>query len=234
MTLDAHKNGNTDGNISKATGLFVLQKFRFFSKAQAIASIASIIILVLALLTLWVGHGLSQIPEDTVMVREITIATPPPPPPPPVVQQQAVVAPVTVQVEGAGASIQMVKVVQNITIDKPDMPDFTPQENQWQSLEVDWDAFDLSDLDGLPRLLTILKVTLPKSLTRKGIKKVKVAFELVIDEQGKATLVKIVTNPYPQLESEIKNLVRRIRFTPPQKDGQPARAKFILPVDIGS
>ncbi|WP_133469680.1 energy transducer TonB [Paraglaciecola marina] len=224
----------SNGNSGKATALFLINNFRFFSKAQAIASIASIIILVLALLTLWIGHGLSEMPEDTVVVREITIATPPPPPPPPVVQQRAVQAPVTVQVEGAGASIQMVKVVQDITIDKPDMPDFTPQETQWQSLEVDWDAFDLSDLDGLPTLLTTLKVTLPKSLTRKGIKKVKVEFELVIDEQGKATLVKIVTNPYPQLESEIKNLVRRIRFTPPQKDGQPARARFALPVDIGS
>ncbi|MEP2652494.1 MAG: energy transducer TonB [Paraglaciecola sp.] len=230
MTSVAQPNGNN----GKVNGSFLFNNVRLVAKPQAIASVASFIILVLALLTLWVGHGLSQMPEDTVMVREITIATPPPPPPKPVVQQQAIDAPITVQIEGAGASIQMVKVVQDITIDKPDMPDFSPQETQWQSLEVDWDAFDLSELDGLPTLLTILKVTLPKSLTRQGIKKVKVAFELVIDEQGKATLVKIVTNPYPQLESEIKNLVRRIRFTPPQKDGQPARVKFVLPVDIGS
>ncbi|MDO6567711.1 energy transducer TonB [Alteromonas sp. 1_MG-2023] len=218
----------------KTNASFKVKRFRFVSKTQAMASVASIIILSLALLTLWVGHGLSETPEKTVMVRELTVATPPPPPPPPVVQQQAEQAPVTVQVEGAGASVQMVKVTQEIVIDKPDMPNFKPQETQWQSLEVDWDALELSDLDGLPSLLTILRVKWPKSLSRKGIKKALVKLDVIIDEHGQVSLVDIVSNPYPQLESEIKSLVRRTKFTAPQKDGQPARARFIWPVEISS
>ena len=210
-------------------------RFKLPSRQRLIASVASIVILSLALFVLWFGQGLSQMPDDTVTVREISVsAPPPPPPPPPVVQQQAVQTPITLQIEGAGPSIQMAEIDQNIEIDKPDMPELAPQNTQWQSLEVDWDAFDLNELDGFPTLLTMLRVKFPKSLSRKGVKTVLVKLDVVIDQQGKVSLVKIISNPHPELEGEIQKLVSNSKFTAPQKDGQPARARFVWPVEIGS
>jgi outer membrane biosynthesis protein TonB len=195
----------------------------------------SSIILFLALLTLWLGHWWQAKPSETVDIREVSLVAPPPPPPPPPTMQQAVVeTPVNLQVQGAGPSIQMIKIEQQIEAIKPDVPSIDTTQTEWQSLEINWDAFDLNDLDGLPVLLSPLRVTFPKSLTRKGIRKVLVKLDVVISEQGQATLINIVSNPHPELISEIQRLVRNSRFTAPQKDNQSVRARFIWPVEIES
>ena len=208
---------------------------RWPSKQLLIASLASIGILSLALLFLLIGQWLPSEMVEKIEIREIAIlSTPPPPPPPPTVQQQAVNTPVSLQVQGAGPSLEMIKITQKIDISKPDVPTVTPQQTQWQSLEVDWNAFDLNDLDNLPTLLTPLRITFPKSLSRKGIRQVLIKLDVAINEQGQVTLISIIDNPHPELVTEIQRLVRNSRFTAPQKDNQPVRARFIWPVDIES
>lgn len=206
------------------------------SRHQLQAMLLSIAILTLALLTLWLGHWWqANKPADTIEIREVALVTPPPPPPPPPTMQQAVIdTPVNLQIQGAGPSIQMVKVEQRIEAIKPDMPIIDTSKTQWQPLEVNWDAFDLNDLDGLPVLLSPLRVMFPKSLTRKGIHKVLVKLDVMINEQGQATLINITSNPHPELISEIQQLVRNSRFTAPTKDNQSVRARFIWPVEIES
>ncbi len=208
---------------------------RWPSSKQLSASLLSVLILSLALGTLWLGQWLTAQTDEKVEIRQLALMVPPPPPPPPpAVQQQLVETPISLQVPGAGPSIQMAKIEQRIDPVKPDMPAIDTSKTQWQSLEIDWNAFDLNDLDGLPALLTPLRVTLPKSLTRRGIKRVLVKLDIVIDEQGQINLINIVENPHPELISEIKRLVRDSRFTAPQKDNQPVRARFIWPVDIAA
>lgn len=208
---------------------------RWLSRQQVSASLLSVGVLSLALFTLWLGHWLPTVESDKIEIREIAMVTPPPPPPPPPpVQQPVIDTPVTLQVQGAGPSLQMVEVQKRIEIKKPDMPTIDTRQTQWQALEIDWNAFDLNDLDGLPNLLSPLRITFPKSLSRRGIDRVLIKLDVVIDEQGQATLINIVENPYPELINEIKRLVRNSRFTSPQKDNQPVRARFIWPVEIKS
>ncbi|GGG55589.1 hypothetical protein GCM10011403_10870 [Pseudohongiella nitratireducens] len=188
-----------------------------------------------ALSLLFLGYWLPDQVQETIEVREVAIAVPPPPPPPPPsVQQNVVETPVNLQIQGSGPVLQMVEVEPNIDIAPPEIPDIVTEATQWQSLEVNWDAFDLNQLDSPPSLLTALRVNFPRSLSRQGIGEVLVRLDVVIDEEGRATLVEIVENPYPALRGEIERLVRSSRFTAPQKDNESVRARFIWPVEIKS
>lgn len=195
----------------------------------------SVVMLMAALSLLFLGYWLPDQVQETIEVREIAIAVPPPPPPPqPTVRQNVMESPVNLQIQGSGPVVQMVEVEPNIDIAPPDIPDILTETTQWQSLEVNWDAFDLNQLDSLPSLLTALRVNFPRSLSRQGIDEVLVRLDVVIDEEGRATLVEIVDNPYPELRGEIERLVRSSRFTAPQKDNESVRARFIWPVEIKS
>lgn len=205
------------------------------SRQQLRAGLLSLSVLSCGLLTLWLGHQSQEAPTDQLVIREVALATPPPPPPPPpVVQQTSVETPVTLQVSGEGPSLQMMKVEQKIEVAKPDLPGIETRMTQWQPLEVDWNAFELKELDGLPKLLTPLRITFPASLRRRGINRVNIKLDVVIDEQGQVTLVDIVHNPHPELVSEIQRMVRNSRFTAPTKDKEPVRARFIWPMEIES
>ena len=198
-----------------------------------LASIASIVILSSALLLFWLGHNIKQQPPEKIIIREVALVTPPPPPPPPV-QQAMVETPITIQIQGSGASMQILTVEQNITLTKPDIPPMVVSQTKWQQLEIDWDAFALDQLDDLPTLLTPLKIDFPKSLSRQGVKRVLVKLEVMIDEQGQLTLINIVSNPYQELQGEIQRLIRSSRFSAPKKDNQPVRARFVWPIEIKS
>lgn len=199
-----------------------------------LASIASIVILSSALLLFWLGHNIKQQPPEKIIIREVALVTPPPPPPPPPAQQAMVETPITIQIQGSGASMQILTVEQNITITKPDIPPMVVSQTKWQPLEIDWDAFALDQLDDLPTLLTPLKINFPKSLSRQGVKRVLVKLEVMIDEQGQLTLINIVSNPYQELQGEIQRIIRSSRFSAPKKDNQPVRARFVWPIEIKS
>lgn len=206
---------------------------RFPFGVQLRAGLLSLSVLMLALFTLWLGHWLPAKVPTKITLREVKmVLPPPPPPPPPPAQHQVVETPVSLQIQGAGPAIPLIEVKQNIEPIKPEIPVIDTHNTQWQSLEIDWNAFDLNQLDGFPNLLTPLRITFPKSLSRRGVTRVLVKLDVVIDEQGQVTLVDIIENPHPELTTEIQRLVRNSRFSAPKKDGQPVRARFIWPVEI--
>lgn len=204
------------------------------SKHKVLSSLLSLLLLALALMTLWLGHFLKNSVQNTVEIREITIALPPPPPPTPPVQQEVVETTLTIEIQGTGASLPKIDVKQPIDPIKPDVPTLNSQNIKWQEIEMDWDAFDLNQLDELPKLLTPLQVTLPKSLRRKGIDKVLIKLDILIDTNGQVTLINIIENPYSELTSSIQKLVNNSRFSAPSKDNEAVKARFIWPVEIKS
>lgn len=191
------------------------------------------LMLMFLLLSQWLGQSVSP----TLSVRKIdTLALPPPPPPPSPAQQSASSRDtLSVQVEGQGAQLQKMEFeLPPLTMQPPSELVISAEQSQWQSLDVNWNAFDLDALDSLPTLLTPLRINLPKSLSRKGIEQVLIKLDVMIDEQGAITLIDIASNPYPELENEIQKLIRQSRFSPPQKNNEPARARFIWPIEIKS
>jgi protein TonB len=213
----------------------ILSKYqitKLLNKQQLQASMLSLGILSAALFTLWLGHLIpDQLPE-TLEIRELTLAPPTPPPIPPQSQQTSIDTSVSIDIQGNGAIMPMLEIKPIITPQKPDAPLIKKQQSQWQSLEVNWDSFNLNQLDALPTLLTPVRITFPKSLIRQGIKRALVKLDVMINEQGQVSLINIVKNSHPELISEIQRLVRNTRFTAPTKDSQTVRARFIWPVEI--
>lgn len=208
--------------------------FKTLSKAQVLSSLLSFSVLMLVLSTLWLGQFLPDNGPDKIEVREISVTMPPPPPPEPPVQQEVVDTTLTVDIKGSGAVLPKITFENSIEKIKPEVPTIKNTQSKWQSLEVDWDAFDLDQLDALPKLLTPLRIKLPRRLIRNGVKNVLIKLEIVIDLNGKVNLIEIVENPYPELVNEIHNLVRNTRFTVPSKDNEAVRARFIWPFEIKS
>ncbi|SIS41591.1 outer membrane transport energization protein TonB [Thalassolituus maritimus] len=204
-------------------------------RRQALASATGALVLLVTLAILLIGQRLPELAEPTLEVRNINIALPPPPPPPPQpVTQPQVDIPLDVSAAGAGPSIPDIEVPAEITLAKPDAPRIETQSPVFDTMAPDLDVFNLDELDGLPKLLTRPSITFPSSLRRRGIIEVSLKLEVTIDEGGRLTLNRIVENPYPELNNEINRLIKRSRFTPPNKGGQKVRARFIWPIDIKS
>ncbi len=201
---------------------------------HARAMAMSLLVLILALGLVWTGQWLKGYSEPKVVVREVSLATPPPPPPPPPsVQQPVVDTPISIQTQGEGPSLAMLDMHQvDINMSKPDAPAVNQDKPQWEHLAINWDAFGLDDLDESPNFLTKPNIALPPSLVRRGIKHAYVELEIVVDEQGRAQLIAVIENPYPELLPGLKNMVRNSRFTAPKKGGIKVRAKFIMPFEI--
>ncbi len=229
-----NKNKTDELSLSDVSGAKQIAIRSWPDKQQVHASLLSITLLFIALITLWLGQNLPTALPKTIEVREVALMVPPPPAPPPPMQQKVVETAINVQVKGAGPALPKIDVKQRINPIRPKLPTINTEPSQWQSLAIDWNTLDLNQLDDLPKLLTPLRVTFPKSLSRRGIKQVVVKLDVVIDEQGQVSLVSIVENAHPELVSEIQKLVRNSRFSTPQKEGQPVRARFIWPVAIKS
>ena len=172
------------------------------------------------------------------MVREIVLASPPPPPPAPPVQQQMQesVPQLQLAVEGDGVAIAVSDVEMPETVEESlqlRAPEMRNTNIDWNlDLAVDWSAYGLDELDGMPSLLSSLRVEFPRSLTSRGIRSALVRLDVFIDESGRVSLISILENPYPELQSAIQRVVRNARFSVPQKGGQPVRARFIWPVEF--
>ncbi|ALQ09269.1 hypothetical protein EU508_11270 [Pseudoalteromonas fuliginea] len=194
----------------------------------------SLIVLTAALLLLWLAQLAEHIVQDKVIVREVAMVALPPPPPPSIQQQQANEPAQSLMVEGAGASIQAVKIKikSKLKIVRPDTPSVKVSTPQWQSVNVNWDALSLNQLDGLPTLLTPVKALLPKSLTRQGIDTFTVKLDVLIDEGGNVSLIEVVQNPYPSLKPAIDKIIKQSRFSAPKKEGEAVRARFIWPIEF--
>ena len=194
----------------------------------------SLLVLTAALLLLWLGQLAEHVVQDKVIVREVAMVALPPPPPPSIQQQQTSEPMQSLTVQGAGASIQAVevKINSNLNVVKPDTPSIKVSTPLLQSISVNWDAFSLNQLDGLPTLLTPVKAILPKSLTRQGIDVFTVKLDVFIDESGKVSLIEVVQNPYPELKPAINKIIKQSRFSAPKKEGETVRARFIWPIEF--
>ncbi|MEM9530580.1 MAG: TonB family protein [Pseudomonadota bacterium] len=168
--------------------------------------------------------------------RRIDIAAPapPPPPPPPSTNQEPADPSLKLELsEGSSSSLRLPKatVDPGLKVENLARPIARIQPMTFDiNVNADMQEFGLAQLDNRPRLLTELKVSFPQSLRSRGITSVRVRVQVVIDQTGSVTLREIVENPHAELEPQIRALVRRARFTSPEKDGQKVRAAFVWPM----
>lgn len=196
----------------------------------------SVLLLGSALLLMWYARQFQPPSEQKLLLRPVDLnALPAPPPPPPPSPPQPVNATAVLDlqvstsstVQLAAPDIQLVKPKLDLSAPQPQL-----QHVQWQPLQIEINAFSLDQLDALPVLQTPLNAVFPRSLSRQGVKKALVKLDILIDEQGRLTLLNIVENPYPELRPEIERIVRSSRFSVPTKSADAVSARFIWPIEF--
>jgi len=195
----------------------------------------TVAMMLVAVALLFANEWFAKRIDPEVLVREVHVASlPPPPPPPPPQQTVQVEQTLSLSLEGDGAAMD----VSLVEVERPQLmltpPPMTVQMNVdfSDALNIDWQAFGLDDLDSVPSLLTRAKTKYPRALVKQGILQVTVKLDVFINEQGKPTLIAIRSKYQKELSNAINELVKRARFTPPTKDGQPVAARFVWPVEF--
>jgi hypothetical protein len=194
------------------------------------------VLVVSGLMTVLIANNRSPLsaPEQ-FMVRPLEVVATLPPPKPPASVSQAMAKPalqLDLSLQGEGPSLTlspiklaMQKPVLNAPNIEPKVPDFDTG-----NLAIALKGFAISELDGQPRLLTPLRIEFTPEMKRDKVKKILVKLHVVIDEAGKVHLKAIKDNPYPKLSSALKQLISKVRFSPPQRHGKPVQAEFIWPL----
>lgn len=194
------------------------------------------VIAITALMALLIVNNRRDVAQPgQVMVRpvEIVAALPEPPPPKKTSQSaQSQTLKLDLRHPGSGPSLTLAKSQVKISKTKiapPKLDNFTP------NFDITLNAFDLSgfalnELDQQPQLMTPLNIAFTAQMKNSGVKKIMVKLHVVIDSQGKVHLKKIKENPYPQLNSAIRQLTQKARFSAPLRQGKSVQAEFIWPL----
>lgn len=172
---------------------------------------------------------------ETLTVRSLDVAVPPPPePPPPVkIQEQTTTAPTpSIDLFGAGETPSL-SYAHNpkLTLDnlqRIEKPEFDKEAlNLVSNLSVDFPLLEVKELDSVPRLLSNNRISFPRHLRERGIDRVATKVEIIIDQQGKAFVKKIVDPVYPEMVEVIRKAINDSKFTTPTKNGRPVQAIYL-------
>jgi periplasmic protein TonB len=94
---------------------------------------------------------------------------------------------------------------------------------------VKQDAFDVADLEKRPEAVSQVPPVYPAELRKAKIEgRVKVVF--LVSEEGRVEDARIDNSSRPEFEKPALEAIRKWRFRPGQKDGQPVRAFMSLPM----
>ncbi|MEM7430655.1 MAG: hypothetical protein AAF351_01820 [Pseudomonadota bacterium] len=207
------------------------------SLSASAASIAFVAALVIGLALL---QYLNDPSDDIAPLQRIDMAATVLPPPPPPSQRQRKTVRESVQLElgqsnSSALKLPPARVQQTLSIEdlEAPLPSLPPPDFD-MNLNATIQEFGLAQLDNRPRLLTTLSIRFPESLRRQGVTSVSIQAQVVIDQSGTVTLRRLIDNPYSELEPQIRDVMRRARFTPPEKDGRRVRAAFVWPLVLQS
>lgn len=197
----------------------------------AFLSSVGLLLCIVALLS-FILQPSSNLPKGLVL-REIN--TPYiPPPPPKTMTQSAQASDIQLNVQGTGANVKpaLLQSMPIVSFDMPDAPILRSPEMTINVPEINWLGYGLNQLDQVPRLLSDATINIPPALKRQNVGPVNIKLEVSIDTSGSVSLIRIVFNPYPELRFEIEQMVKRARFTAPQKGGENVKARFIWPLEV--
>ncbi|MFM1942863.1 MAG: hypothetical protein RI897_1845 [Verrucomicrobiota bacterium] len=91
------------------------------------------------------------------------------------------------------------------------------------------EALDVSDLDQAPSIVSSVPPTYPAALKKAKVEGA-VVLVFVLDEQGRVADLRVESSSHPEFEAPALNAVKRWRFRPGEKNGQPVRTYMRLPI----
>lgn len=92
--------------------------------------------------------------------------------------------------------------------------------------------YNQSELDGTPRLLRHGSATFPSALSKKGVNRGTVTFEVELSTTGSVTIRKVISSTHTELVDTARKVASSARFTPPTKNGQAVKAIMKWPIVI--
>jgi protein TonB len=91
------------------------------------------------------------------------------------------------------------------------------------------DTFDVADLEKRPEPISQVAPTYPEAL-RKAKVEGQVTLIFVLDETGRVEDPRVENSTRPEFEKPALDAIRKWRFSPGQKDGQPVRTYIRVPL----
>jgi len=199
-----------------------------------IARVALAIVLVLGLLIFLAAARLtraSQAPVLTLRSMDTTAPVSLPAPPPPMEAKES--PPPAPKLDLPQLNIEFDSVAPPIQASlnrkielRLDMADFVTQVEQVREHMT----FAARDLDSQPRLLNRPTVPYPKSQENRGVKEGRVTLEVIISNQGKITVRRVLESTHPDFTKMARSFAMASRFTAPRKDGRSVSALFKWPL----
>lgn len=92
--------------------------------------------------------------------------------------------------------------------------------------------YNTNELDATPRLLRHGSTTFPASLSRQGLNRGTVVFEVELSPTGSVSIRRVVSSSHADLVAPARRVASGARFTPPKKNGQPVKAIMQWPIII--
>lgn len=179
-------------------------------------------------------QALSNLGQDRVELYSFDIAPPPPPPPPDIeeppeeeVEQEP---PPEMQQPPPPLSLSQLELALN-----PGIGDAMAATLGFGGFSVQPDAleemqlFDVKDLDELPRPINRVPIETPPRFRQERISGL-VRLEVMIDENGRTTVLSIVESSHSELEEPAREAAQKWTWTPPKKNGEPVRARYYFPL----
>lgn len=101
----------------------------------------------------------------------------------------------------------------------------------WDSVQAaaTVDTFQAEDLERPPEVISAVPPVYPAALRRAGVEG-RVVLLVVVDEQGRVEEARVERSSRPEFEAPALEAVRKWRFRPGMKDGQPVRTFLRQPI----
>ena len=172
--------------------------------------------------------------RDLVQLRSVDVAPPPPPPPPsePPPEEPPPEEPPPPDLSEPPPSLDLAQLEMALN---PGMGDSFANAFSVAGFDVAGDTaaeietFEISDLDKTPRLLKGVRPRHPSKLLREGVEG-KVRLRVLLDETGRVQVQSVLSSSMSAFERPAIQAAEKFRYTPPTKNGQPARTVFVLPI----
>ncbi|MFC7338330.1 energy transducer TonB [Haloferula chungangensis] len=92
--------------------------------------------------------------------------------------------------------------------------------------------YNISELDGKPRLIRHGSAVFPSSLARKGVTSGTVVFEVELSTSGSVSIRRVISSTHADLVSAARRVASSAKFTSPTRNGQRVKAIMRWPVTI--
>lgn len=100
------------------------------------------------------------------------------------------------------------------------------------SFKDNTEVFGLKDLDSHPFALLKPDYKIPKSLVEQGMTDTTAYVHVIIHENGSVTFVDYEYVEFEELKPTIQEIITKMRFNKPTRNGQPVKGQFLLPLNL--